>query len=72
MYILKALEVFAELEYAEDAKTEPGYYDYKEVIAVPLPEGKTYEDVAEWKFLYAHGEIEYRLKGETDYHYFKP
>jgi hypothetical protein len=71
MYILKTLLVFPELKYAEKAKAKPGYYDYQDAIEVPLPEGKTFDDVQEWKML-AEGEIEYRMKGETEYRYFKP
>jgi hypothetical protein len=69
MYILKALEVFSKKEYA--MKADCIYPDHSEIVRVPLPEGKTFDDVQEWKML-AEGEIKYRMKGETDYRYFKP
>jgi hypothetical protein len=66
MYILKTLLVFPELKYAEKAKAKPGYYDYQDAIEVPLPEGKTFDDVSEWKIL-DDGRLEYRMRDEDWY-----
>ena len=71
MYVLKTLEVFSELEYVVKAEKMNEYSDYKEILKVPLPDGKTFDDVQEWKMI-AEGEIEYRMKGETDFILFKP
>jgi hypothetical protein len=45
-------------------------YDYGELIEVPLPEGKTFEEVEQWH-LTDGGVLRYKLKGE-DWSEFKP
>jgi hypothetical protein len=64
MYVLKAIEIFSKEEYAKRAEfVSP---DYSEVIRVPLPEGKTFDDVSEWKML-DDGRLEYRMRDEDWY-----
>ena len=71
MYIVKIFTMCSNAITARHIVEDAYHGDRCEVVEVNLPEGKTFDDVQEWKML-AEGEIEYRMKGETDYRYFKP
>lgn len=69
MYIVKTITMFSSKASAE-ASIDEGLYDLYEIIRVPLPEGKTFVDVAQWRIL-EDGMLEYRLRNEAKWQYFK-
>ncbi|NCC41703.1 MAG: hypothetical protein EOM21_20265 [Gammaproteobacteria bacterium] len=69
MYLVKTLTLFSNKASAE-ASLEECPADLSEVIRVPLPKGKTFDDVAWWR-LPEDGMLEYKLRDEAEWRYFK-
>jgi hypothetical protein len=65
MYILKTIEIFSNDESARKANIGESLPDYRAVLKVPLPEGKTFDDVEEWRIVV--GTLEYRMRDEDWY-----
>lgn len=70
MYIVKTMFVHATRGIAEQAMRDtPGAVYAQELVEVPYPEGKSFDDLAE--FHIADSVLRYRMKGESVWHELK-
>lgn len=64
MYIVKTLSAYATLGIAEQAvKDATGSVYYQEIVEVPYPDGKCFDDLEEFKL--ENSRLRYRMKGDV-------